>query len=52
MIASQGNGGNKGGNRGEGEEEVPAWCNPQDPMGAWMNYIKVPPISYRILADI
>ena len=40
MIASQGNGGNKGGNRGEGEE-VPAWCNPQDPMGAWMNYIKV-----------
>merc|ERR1719266_2994748 len=36
----QGSGGNKGGNRGEGEE-VPAWCNPQDPMGAWMNYIKI-----------
>ena len=21
---------------------MPAWCNPKDPMGAWMNYIKVP----------
>ena len=52
MIASQGNGGNKGGNRGEGEEVVPAWCDPQDPMGAWMNYIKVPSISWRTLSDI
>merc|ERR1712156_828144 len=22
----------------EGEEEVPTWCNPADPMGAWLNF--------------
>merc|ERR1711971_865306 len=35
----QGNGGDNGG-RGEGGD-LPAWCNPKDPMGAWMNYIKI-----------
>ena len=20
----------------EGEEEIPTWCNPEDPMGAWL----------------
>eukprot|EP00088_Acartia_fossae_P006705 TRINITY_DN13090_c0_g1_i4.p1 TRINITY_DN13090_c0_g1~~TRINITY_DN13090_c0_g1_i4.p1 ORF type:complete len:138 (-),score=52.14 TRINITY_DN13090_c0_g1_i4:78-491(-) len=23
---------------GEGEEEITAWCNPEDPMGAWLLY--------------
>ena len=29
--------GGAGGAGGEGEEEeIPAWCNPEDPMGAWL----------------
>ena len=44
--AIQGNGGN-GGN-GDGEGDLPAWCDPTDPMGAWMNYVKVELVSeYR-----
>ena len=22
----------------EGEEEILTWCNPADPMGAWLNF--------------
>jgi len=35
----QGNGGNGG--AGDGEGDLPAWCDPTDPMGAWMNYVKI-----------
>merc|ERR1711981_1008979 len=24
-----------------GEEEVPEWCDPTKPMGAWLNYAKI-----------
>ena len=42
----QGNGGNGG--AGDGEGDLPAWCDPTDPMGAWMNYVKVELVSqYR-----
>ena len=41
ILSQGGKGGNGNGGGGEGGE-VPAWCNPKDPMGAWMNYIKVP----------
>ena len=44
--AIQGNGGNGG--AGDGEGDLPAWCDPTDPMGAWMNYVKVELVSqYR-----
>merc|ERR1712242_646180 len=29
------------GEAAEGEEEVPAWCNPADPMGAWLNFNQI-----------
>ena len=42
----QGNGGNGG--AGDGEGDLPAWCDHTDPMGAWMNYVKVELVSqYR-----
>ena len=46
-VADEGNGledveGTEAGDDGvegeEGEEEVPTWCNPADPMGAWLNF--------------
>ena len=53
VTSGEGNDGNNDTNDGENSlsnngDNIPPWCNPADPMGAWLNYEKIQVLSINV----